>query len=92
MLYVGLLGGPTGDDPESGRWYTFMDDPDDFMAISMGIDLNTIGLSTFSFRATLSAYSVLLKKGERPPDPYFQDQFEVDKILGPKFPANHFDG
>ena len=69
-----------------------MDDPNDLMAISMGIDLYTVGLTTFSFRAALWVYASLLKGGERPTDPYFQNQFAVDELFGPKFPITYFDG
>jgi len=83
-----------GDDPGSGRFWWYGDDPLDGMAIRLGIKLyHGPGLVTAeSFRAVLFEYQFNLRRGERPLRLVYVAPFPVDAGLGPRFPVTYFDG
>jgi hypothetical protein len=82
--------------PGTGKIYTLGDEPGDYWAVEMGIFLYRLARPTrqdeFSFKLALDIYKDYIKKGSRPLSPYYNNQFEIDPELGPKFPLNYFNG
>ena len=92
-LHVGTGQAQSKDTPGTGVWYALGDDPLDYNAVQMGIDLfnwaKPTELRISTFRAMLGLnYFNILAQGTRPPMPYWQDEFPTDPKFGPKFLDN----
>jgi hypothetical protein len=93
-LYLGGgMAQQQGEDPGSGRWWSYFDDPLDTNAIGLGIELyrRSKRVSPESFRFTLANYPSKLREGKPPSPLEYVAPYGIEPGFGPRFPVTYFD-